>query len=381
MGTRRKILFLIESLAGGGAEKVLTTLVNHIDHKKYDVTICSVVNTGNFRNNIPDNVSYSYIIPNPNSCTSLWSRICYTLKYKLVYKWLPLSIVYRLWVPKGNDTEVAWVEGFATKLLAHSSSNCRKIAWIHCNLQDNHWTSNIYKTPSEEAHCYEAFKLIVGVSASVTNAIKELFGRESDTLTIYNPIDSAEILNLSQQPVNGLQKNDNAIRICSIGRFVSIKAFDRLLRITRQLVIDGHDVKLWLIGDGPLRHEYERYISDNNLQNQVTIWGFQQNPYPYLAASDIFVCSSISEGYSTAVTEALILGKPVITTDCSGMSELLGANEYGLITENDEEALLLGIKSILNDKNLLDNYSRQANKRGKDFCIQHLISPIEAILS
>ena len=116
MGTRRKILFLIESLAGGGAEKVLTTLVNHIDQKKYDVTICSVVNTGNFRNNIPDNVSYSYIIPNPNSCTSLWSRICYTLKYKLVYKWLPLSIVYRLWVPKGYDTEVAWVEGFATKL-------------------------------------------------------------------------------------------------------------------------------------------------------------------------------------------------------------------------------------------------------------------------
>lgn len=381
METRRKILFLIESMAGGGAEKVLTTLVNHIDHKKYDVTICSVVNTGDFRNNIPNNVTYSYIIPDPNSCTSLWSRICYIVKYKLVYKWLPLSVVYRLWIPKGNDTEVAWVEGFATKLLAHSSSNTHKIAWVHCNLQDNHWTSGIYRSSAEEAHCYEAFKLIVGVSTSATNAIKKLYGSKSDVLTIYNPIDSNEIMKLSRQPIYSPQKNDKTIRICSIGRFVPIKAFDRLLRITRQLIIDGHDIELWLMGDGPLRHEYEQYISDNNLQNSVTLWGFQQNPYPYLAVSDIFVCSSISEGYSTAVTEALILGKPIITTDCSGMSELLGANEYGLITENNEKALLHGIKSVINDKKLLDYYSQQASKRGKDFCIRHLISPIEAILS
>ena len=78
--------------------------------------------------------------------------------------------------------------------------------------------------------------------------------------------------------------------------------------------------------------------------------GYKENPYKYLAKCDLFVCSSYSEGFSTAVTEALILGIPVVTTYVSGMTELLGDNEYGIITSNDEISLYEAIKLLINDE-------------------------------
>ena len=94
----------------------------------------------------------------------------------------------------------------------------------------------------------------------------------------------------------------------------------------------------------------------------------------------LFVCSSFSEGYSTAVTESLILGIPVITTDCSGMHELLEDNKYGIITGNSKLALYKGIKSILDNPKLLNHYRDQAIIRGKDFSLAFLIKQIESFL-
>ena len=116
------------------------------------------------------------------------------------------------------------------------------------------------------------------------------------------------------------------------------------------------------------------------MQERVCLLGFHANPYKYLRQGDLFVCSSLSEGYSTAVTEALILGLPIITTDCSGMAELLQNGECGVITENDEAALYEGMRRLLTDKSLLEHYRNKAIERGRDFTIEHLMKPIETIL-
>lgn len=121
----------------------------------------------------------------------------------------------------------------------------------------------------------------------------------------------------------------------------------------------------------------EEYIHTHSLNEIVTLWGFQKNPYPYLKHSDIFVCSSVSEGYSTAVTEALILELPVITTACSGMDELLLNGECGLITNNTEEDLYLGIKKCLDHPDILSTYKTQIKQRNKEFELSNRISQIE----
>ena len=83
----------------------------------------------------------------------------------------------------------------------------------------------------------------------------------------------------------------------------------------------------------------------------------------------------MSKGFSTAATEELIVGTPVCATQVSGMDELLGDNEFGLITENDEEALYAGIKQLLDDPKLLERYRQQAKRRRTDFSTEYIASP------
>ena len=117
------------------------------------------------------------------------------------------------------------------------------------------------------------------------------------------------------------------------------------------------------------------------MENIVSLPGFTPNPYSIIKGHDLFVCSSRAEGYSTAVTEALILGLPVITTDCSGMRELLGENnEYGVVVQNDEESLYNGIKKFLENKSYLEFYTTKAIERGKKFSLTSLMNEIEDIL-
>ena len=120
----------------------------------------------------------------------------------------------------------------------------------------------------------------------------------------------------------------------------------------------------------------EDYIAEHNLCNSVTLLGFQDNPYSYMKASDLFVCSSYVEGYSTVLVEALICGTPVLSTKCSGANEILGDSEYGLLVENDENALYHGIKSLLNSPQMLQMFAEKAVKRGKTFSIESKIREI-----
>lgn len=376
---KKQLLFLIESLSGGGAEKVLVTLVNNLDRSKFDITLCCVVNTGKYVSALNSDVHYTYIIPDISSLKGI-KRWYYSFLYHLVYQWLPLKWVYKLFVPQNKDVEVAFVEGFATKLLSYSTNRkSKKIAWIHTDLNNNHWTKLVYKNIKEEQTCYQQYNQIITVSDTALSAFKRIFKEVRIPIqTLYNPIDSYEILSKGKEKKSCIKTSK--IRLVSVGRLVYQKAYDRLLRIVNLLIQQNYSIELWIIGEGEERSKLESYIRENGLEKVVTLWGFQTNPYAYLKHCDLFVCSSVSEGYSTAVTEALILGLPVITTDCSGMNELLLNGKCGVITENSEDALYLGLKNILEHPDLLGYYKYQAQDRGKDFSLLNLLSPIEKIL-
>ena len=131
---------------------------------------------------------------------------------------------------------------------------------------------------------------------------------------------------------------------------------------------------------GEERPVLEEYIRENHLEASAKLMGFYENPYNLMKCADLLICSSIYEGFSTFVTEGLILGKPIVTTDVSGMRELLGDSEYGLITENDDEAFYQGMKRMLTDPQLLTHYREQAELRGKDFSCEKLVRATETFL-
>ena len=108
---------------------------------------------------------------------------------------------------------------------------------------------------------------------------------------------------------------------------------------------------------------------------------YDTNTYKYVAKCDLFICASHAEGFSTAATEALIVGTPVCTVEVSGMKEMLGEhNEYGVVTENSEKALYLGIRNLLDDRELLTQYRQKALKRGGRFCTENTVFEVEKML-
>ena len=184
---------------------------------------------------------------------------------------------------------------------------------------------------------------------------------------VYNVVESDKIIASSNETVGDTNFNKDKINIISVGKLMKVKGYDRLVNVTKKLIDEGYPIHVYIVGKGEERASLERQISALNIGDNWTFVGFTSNPYKYVKNADLYVCSSYSEGFSTAVTESLIVGTPVVSTNCSGAYELLGYNnEYGIVTENSEEGIYLGIKKMLEGDNL-SFYKQQAVERGKEF--------------
>lgn len=374
---RVRVLFLIESLSGGGAEKVLSVLLKHFDYSKYEVTICPIVDTGVYSEDVKRYVDHylPIISYRGNTFSNFWNKI----KYKLVCNYLPLGWVYKLFIPKGNVVEIAFCEGFVTKLLSHANSKAKKIAWIHTDLTDNPWPIElgIFKDVSEEKATYTVFDQIVTVSKTVERSFNNSYGLTDRTCTIYNPIDTENILLKAGKKARDTHED---FRLISVGRLVPQKGYDRLLRVVKQLYDDGYKLNLVILGEGEERKDLEGYINANNMSSYVGLPGFDASPYKAMRLSDLFVCSSRAEGYSLVIAEALVLGLPVVSTYCSGPNELLGNGQYGKLVENSEEGLYQGIKKLLNDQAKLKELRELSLSRGNQFGVEESERLIEQLL-
>ncbi len=375
---KKKILFVVNSLWGGGAERVFQTLLTNFNREKHDVTVL-MVNQCDVAEPYPVDITYRYIFGHLSTgrLSHFWLKVANKIKLWAYYHCSP-SLFHRLLVGGGYDVEVAFIEGYATRVVSGAPHRCRKLAWLHIDLEQNPWTRIAYPKASAELDAYKAMDMVACVSRSVEDALLRLYPGLSPVMTIYNPVDENKIIAGShayhaELPAGG-------IRLVSVGRLEPQKGYDRLLPIIKRLVDDGADVSLTLVGEGNQRQWLSDYIAANGLEARVKLTGFVDNPYPWMAGADLFVASSRAEGYSTVVTEALILGLPVVTTRCAGMDELLDSGRYGLITENDEESLYRGLRSVIDDAATLARYRCLASERGSCFKLSHLMSEINRMI-
>lgn len=373
----KRILFLIESLGGGGAEKVLTTLVKNLDKTKFDVTVLSVVNTGVHVDEIKKHCHYRYIL-NEESSLDLLGRIKYRLDYKYIYG-QPAEKVYKRFITDKYDVEVAFVEGFATKIIAASPNrHSKKICWLHIDMKENPYADYYYPSIQEERAVYQRYDKIIGVSETVKKTFEDKFELPGTVTVIYNPIDRKEIL---AKAGLFLAKEESALTIVAIGRLVKQKGYDRLIHSVARVKKDAHNCVIWILGEGIERPYLEKKIQEFELQDTVKLLGYQENPYPWLKAADVFVCSSRAEGFSLAIAEAMILGKPIVSVDCAGPNELLNFGEYGMMVENTDEALDAAVAAIISGKVDLNRYHALSVKRQSFFELKSVIRQIEKVFS
>ena len=340
--TKKKVVFIIESLILGGAERVLIDIVNHLDQQRFDTTVCSI-----FRYSVYDSykvgldspfipsIHYKWIVNNNHKCLYRLFNFLLVRVPSLLYRWL---------VGDGFDVVVAFYEGAPTAFVANAKlSRGKKIAWLHTSTDLSQKGKSNYDLIQQDCF-YSSFSEIIAVSEGVKKSFISLFPSQTSKVSvIHNPIDENSIRAQSKLSIE-VQRPDCPLLV-SVGRMTSAKGYDRYLRVINDLVKEGYVFAVWIIGGGD-RSEYESYCQEKGLRN-VKFWGNQNNPYPYMRMADWIVVPSLIEGLSTVVMEGIVLGKPIMATDCPGMRELISNNVTGIIVSNDELAIKNCLSSIL----------------------------------
>ncbi|HCT16855.1 MAG TPA: hypothetical protein DIW36_05635 [Ruminococcaceae bacterium] len=371
----KRILFFMETVDFGGAETVFNNIIKNTAKDMFDVKVVTERDHELFTDEIKDAASYNcFIKTERSSIRDLWNKI--VIKLSLI---LPEKYIRALFIRGKYDVEVAFCEGYSTKIIGNSGKrSCKKIAWVHTDMIKNPWSERIFGSAEEEKKCYENFDAIVCVAETMKESFIKKYGMAEKVHVLYNPIDFDSIIEKSKE------KNDfkfgDGMKFILAGSFVKVKGFERLVNVCERLKNDGERFSVLIMGDGEEKENIKKLISEKNLGDTIKILDFQTNPYKYIAHSDVYVCSSLAEGYSTAVSEAVALNVPVITTECSGMKEIFGENECGIICENSEDGLYNAMKKVLKNPSLLEKFSEEEKKRAKDFSLQKRVKAIEDFL-
>lgn len=366
----KKVLFLIHDLGPGGAEKVLVNLVNNMDPQQFDITVMALFGGGVNEQFLKPHIRYVTCFKHAIRGNSHLMKL---LTPRQLHNWL---------IKDRYDIEVSYLEGPSARIISGCPyADTKLVSWIHVEQHTEAVAAQSFRSYAESVQCYGRFHQTVCVSEFVKKDFLSLYPGLQNVCVLYNTNETAQILEQGKKPVEPGVFREKEIRLCGVGKLMPIKGFDRIAWIHKRLREDGFKVHTYILGEGSQRRELEDYVRLNWLGDSFTLLGYQTNPYKYLARCDLFVCASTAEGFSTAATEALILGVPVCTVEVSGMKEMLGEhNEYGIVTENDEDALYEGIKSLLADPKRLAHYKKRAALRGKNFSTEKTVRAVEEML-
>lgn len=366
---KKKVLFLITNLAHGGAERVLVNLANNLDKEKYDVTVQTIFDEGVNRQYLSENVHYRTVFHNS----------FHGIKYMTAM--IPASIFHKIVVKEVYDYEVAYLEGPPAKIISGCRNKKTKLlSWIHIELLSNKVFSEGFKSVSEAKNTYQKFNKIVCVSKTVKQCFENISDIHENIEVLYNTNETETIRKKSLEPVEDLTY-DNIFTICSVAKIEDSKGYDRLLEVHKRLLDEGYLHRIILIGIGSQSEKLKEKAKIYGVNESFILIGFRENPYKYVAKSDLYICSSRREGFSTAVTEALIIGTPVVSTECSGAKELLGtSNEYGIVVNNSTDGIYQGIKKMIESPKLLAHYKKQAKTRGNYFSREKTVKAVEEML-
>ena len=379
----KKVMFMTNSLDGGGAEKILQTILMNLDHNKYDMTLYSMHREDIKSMEYPANVCYKVIFDEytgKQMLIRILDKLYLKIKGKIFQK-CSAKLFYKLFIHEKYDVEIAFIEGESTKIISGSSNKkSKKYAWVHIDLEKNPWTQFMYKNALDEEKHYRKFDKIMCVSESVRDAFLDKYNGidTSKVLVQYNPIDREKIITMSKS--ESIIKKQDKFRMVAVGRLVEQKGFDRLMEVCANLRDDGFEFEVIILGEGKERTKLEMLINSLQLLSIVKLPGYLSNPYSVMRTADLIVCSSRSEGFSTALTEAMVLGVPIVSTECAGVKELFGDMKCGMIVENSTLALYQSLKQVLINQEKLVFYKANSIKRGSNFNLIKVMNEIQEIL-
>lgn len=365
---KKKLLFVMESLGIGGAEKSLVTLLSQLDYSKYDVDLFLFNQKGEFLDLVPKEVNlldvpkdFSDFILNPKQSLK---ELVKNRKFKLLFnKSAEVSVLafnkfvlnkeYIGWkfirksidaLEKEYDVAIGFLEKKSIYFTVDKVKANKKIGWIHIDyekIEHDSKTDNIY---------FGNLNNIITVSEHCKEVLIKEFPQYKDKIDIVQNIISPKIINdMANDNKEVTEFIEEGVKICTVCRLTEQKGIDIAIECCEQLVKKGHKLKWIVVGDGSERSKLENMIKEKKLEDAFILVGSRSNPYPYIKMCDIYVQPSRWEGFGITVAEAKVLKKPIVVSNIPEFVEQINHNETGLVYK-DMTDMIEKIENIILDK-------------------------------
>ena len=275
---------------------------------------------------------------------------------------------------------ISFMEGSAVRFHSYIFRKARKhLSWVHIDLLRKHWSLDFFRDEGEEWSIYGKMDTIVFVSWDAKRSFLKMYPTidQGRCVVQYNLIDGKNIL----RQIGAIHVEKKKFTICMVGRLNRQKRYDRAIEVARRLKADGLDFELWILGEGELRNTIESQIKSSGREETVLLKGFVNPPYPYVSPSVLVLCTSESEGLPLVIAEAFWMGVPVVSTNVTGPSELLGDSEYGLLTGEDIDSIYHVVKSVMTDEQLRKHYAVKSCERAKIFSVEKFMKDFYMLLN
>lgn len=359
----KKIVFVIESLQMGGAEKCLVTLLKQLDCTKIEIDLILFNKVGVFIEQVPENVNIIYL---ENKRLTNVERILYLYQRK-IYKgrlhnaqilWKIIEDKFVL-IQKKYDLVVAFNQGFATYFASRYLIGEKKIAWLNTNYKSAGYDIDF------DYPIYSKFSTVVTVSNQVEQIFREILNIKNYQLrteTIRDIVDENEIIKKAGEEVE-FKMDTSIFNVITIGRLAKPKAIDLAIKSCAVLVSKGYKIKWYVVGEGSEREYLQTLISQYKLEDTFILLGQHKNPYPYLAQATVFAQTSLFEGLGTTVLEAKVLNKPIVSTSFPSIYSMIEDEKTGLIAGMDAESIAAKIERLLLDDALRTTFTNNLAKQ------------------
>lgn len=381
---KKKILFVMEHLGIGGAEKSLVTLLSLLDYEKVEVDLFLFREEGEFLNFVPKEVNIlsdlkSYSLYGKSYIDTL-KKLLLKGKVKSCLKYI-LFILNLTWNYLKNKEYIGWeyikdtypnidkeydiAIGFLEKRTIYYTVDKvkakKKMGYVHTDYEkiphdkkvDYKYFGELYKIITVSEHCREVL---------ISN-FKEY---EDKFIYIRNFISPQLIKKMAKEEIEDFN-NTSAIKIVTVGRLVKAKGIDSAIRVCKNLVKLYPNIRWYVVGEGIERSYLEKLIEQYKIESNFILLGARANPYKYMAIADIYVQPSRYEGYGITVAEAKILGKSIIATDIPEFKEQLHDFKGGVLVSDEKEMLnvmseIIRNKRYLEEKIIIKNQFNQIEK-------------------
>lgn len=358
----KKIVFVLNDLACGGAQRVVLNLLENLNKNKFKVNLFLLYEKGAFHGQIPKECLVYF----PKNTNRTVGKVV-LLKHLVEFS-------------KGADLIIGALELMPTYMAICASRICKCpcIGWVHTNLEvflfmkKSRLKSIVHRFLIKIF--YNKLDGVITVSDGAKESLKKYIKERnwSKIKVLKNPICIENIIRKSDSSVEFFPDGSNII---TVGRLDKGKNIQMIIKAHASLINEGIKNHLVILGEGEEKKCLNDLINKLNVEKSVLFLGFKENPYPYMKKANVFVMTSLYEGLPTVLIEALALGIPIVSLDCpSGPGEILSNGEYGILLKtNEPRKVAEGIKRILYDKKLSENLSRKGKIRAEDFNITNVV--------